>query len=348
VRGLPEFLGALPSATMAEEMETPGAGQIRAFLCYAGNPVLSTPNGERVARALAKLDFMVAVDFYVNETTRHAHVILPPAHVFESGNFDVILARFAVRNVAKYSPAILPRSDGARDDWEIASELALRIAAPNVSVLHRAWRRVARDLPERVIDLLLRTGPHRTSLAALEAAPHGKDLGPLAPGRAPECVRTKNGLVCLAPALLVADVPRLEAWIDARTAAPLVMIGRRHLRSNNSWMHNARSLVKGPDRAQLLMHPDDAARLGLANGARVRVKSRTGAIVAPLAITDDVMPGVVSLPHGFGHAAAATTLRVAGTLAGPSANAITDEQLVEPVLGTSILNGIPVEVSADE
>jgi anaerobic selenocysteine-containing dehydrogenase len=344
VRGLPEFLGSLPAAVMAEEMDTPGEGQIRAFVCFAGNPVLSTPNGARLERALAGLDFVLSVDIYLNETSRLAHLVLPPAHLFETGNYDLLLLGLAVRNVAKYSPPILPRSPGARDDWEILSDLAMRVAGPGWSLLERAWRRAARDLPERAIDLLLRTGRYNLSLAKLRAAPDGIDLGPLEPALR-EKVRTPDGRVRLAPPALMADLPRLERWLDERPAGGLVLIGRRHLRSNNSWMHNARSLAKGPDRARLLVHPADATRLGIADGQAVQVQSRAGAVAATAALSDEVMEGVVSLPHGFGHAAAADTLRVAGALPGASANLLTDEQQVEPLCGTSILNGVPVTVA---
>jgi anaerobic selenocysteine-containing dehydrogenase len=346
VRGLPEFLGALPSAVMAEEMETPGAGQIKALVTFAGNPVLSTPNGARLDRAIAKLDFVAAIDFYVNETTRHANVILPPMHVFETGNYDVILARFAVRNVVKYSAPIVASRDDTRDDWDILSDLAMRIAGPDVAFLQRAWRRLVRGVPELAIDLLLRTGPTDLTLAKLRAQPHGVDLGPLTRGRH-GAIRTPDGRARLAPPPLVADIPRLERWIDERRAPDLALIGRRHLRSNNSWMHNARSLVKGPDRARLMMHPRDAERLGLTDGARVRVKGYAGDATAILAVTSDMMPGVVSLPHGFGHQSVRDTMKVAGALDGSSANDVTDEYFVEPVVGTSILNGVPVEVARD-
>ncbi|HEY8038588.1 MAG TPA: molybdopterin-dependent oxidoreductase [Polyangiaceae bacterium] len=340
VRGLPEFLGALPSAAMAEEMETEGEGRIRALVCVAGNPVLTTPNGERLARALASLELSVAVDYYVNETSRHAHYVLPPRHVFETGNFDLLLSRFSVRNVAKYSPPILSTRDDTRDDWDILSDLAARLRLPGPA--HRAARALGRAVPERVVDALLRLGPHRLSLGALRDAPHGIDLGPLAPSRGAR-VRTPDRRPRLAPAPLVADVPRLEEWVDEhRDAAQLVLVGRRHLRSNNSWMHNLPSLAKGPDRARLLVHPADAARLGLTDGARVGVRSRTGAVEVAVEVSDAVMQGVVSLPHGYGHAVARETLRVAGALAGPSANALTDDRLVEPIIGTSILNGVPV------
>ncbi len=344
VRGLPEFLGALPSAVMAEEIETPGDGQVRALVCLAGNPVLSTPNGPRLERALAGLEFMLAVDYYVNATTRHADVILPSRHIFETGNYDVILSRFGVRNVAKYSPPILDTGDDTRDDWEIATELALRLRVP--ALLRAPARRVARDLPEHLIDLLLRTGPYRLSLARLRAAPHGIDLGSLVAGRREQNVTTLDRRARLAPPLLVADLRRVDDWLARTDADGLVLTGRRHLRSNNSWMHNLPALAKGPDRARLMMHPDDAARRSLVDGARVRVQSRTGTVEVALAVSDEMMPGVVSLPHGFGHQAARATLGVAGALPGASANALTDELFVEPVVGTSILSGVPVTVEA--
>jgi anaerobic selenocysteine-containing dehydrogenase len=343
VRGLPELLGALPSAVIAEEIETSGAGQIRALVVLAGNPVLSTPNGARLDRALATLDAIVAIDFYVNETTRHAHVVLPPRHVFETGNYDVLLSRFGVRNVAKYSAPAIVTGDDTFDDWTIATELALRLRGLDVPVIGGLARAAARDLPEQVIDRLLRTGPYKLSLAALRDAPHGIDLGPLAV-RGADAIRTPDRRARLVPAELVADLPRVEAWLE-RAADPLVLIGRRHLRSNNSWMHNLRTLVKGPDRARAQVHPDDATRAGVGDGAIARIASRTGEIAVAIEITDDVMPGVISVPHGFGHQAAAATMRVAGGLAGASANTLTDDQLVEPVIGTSILNGVPVTLT---
>ncbi len=345
VRGLPEFLGSLPSAALAEEMETAGPGQVRALVCFAGNPVLSTPNGPRLARAIERLDFVVAIDLYLNETSRRAHLVLPPLTVLETGNFDLFFQALAVRNVVRYSPPVLPRPDGARDDFEILAELALRLRGPNRDGAARLCRRVARGLPERVVDLLLRAGPMRGSLAEVARAARGIDRGPLRPTGSAR-VRTPDGKPRLAPPLLSADVPRLARYVDADAGAGggLALIGRRHLRSNNSWMHNLRSLAKGPDRARLIVHPADAARLGVTDGARVRVASRAGAVEAIAKVSDEVMPGVVSLPHGFGHGEAAATLRTAGALPGPSMNALTDERVVEPLTGTSILSGVPVTV----
>jgi len=339
VRGLPEFLDALPSAAMAEEMETPGEGQVRALVCFAGDPVLSTPNGPRLAKAIEQLGFVLAIDFYLNETSRRAHIVLPPVHVFESGNYELVLGSFAVRPFARYSPPILPKPAGMRDDWEILSELAGRVVGLNGSKFGAWVRRAGAKAPEAVLDLLLKTGRHRLSLAKLADHPHGKDLGPLTPARH-ERVQTDDRRVHLAPDVFVRDLPRLERWLDA-PAPPIVLIGRRHMRSNNSWMHNLKPLVKGPSRAQLMMHPLDARARGIASRSRVRVRSRAGEIEVDVEVTDDVRPGVVSMPHGFGHDEGG--LRLAGGL-GPNVNAITDEQSVEPVLGNSILSGIPVDV----
>ncbi|HJZ86220.1 MAG TPA: molybdopterin-dependent oxidoreductase [Polyangia bacterium] len=358
VRGLPELAGQLPAAVIAEEIETPGEGQLRAFVTLSGNPVLSTPNGERLASALGRLEFMVALDFYINETTRHAHLILPGTHTLEHGHYDVVFHALAVRNTAKYSEPVFAPPAGALEDWEILYELGMRLGGLHFgsSVINRAarlaWRAGLRLHPDRVIDLGLRLGPYGDrllpfgrglSLGKLRRAPHGIDLGPLQPCREDK-VRTPDRRVDLAPELLVADVARVEKWVDARAQNGLVLIGRRHVRTNNSWMHNCQSLVKGPDRATLLMHHADAARLGLAGGQSVRVRSRTGAVTARVEPTNDIMPGVVSLPHGYGHGAAADTLRVAGPTPGPNINAVTDESALDPLSGTAALNGVPVVV----
>jgi anaerobic selenocysteine-containing dehydrogenase len=363
VRKLPEFGGQLPCACMAEEMETPGPGQIRGFVTIAGNPVHSAPSAQRLDRAFAGLDFYVAVDFYVNETSRHAHIILPPRHALEHGHIDVVLQSLAVRNVVKFDPpAVEPEAD-TKEDWEILYELGMRLGGVGLGhpVLDRAarlaWRAGLRLDPDRVIDLAMRIGPRGDrfvpghpglNLKKVKAAPHGIDLGALEAGQLPRKLHTRSKKVELAPAPLLDDTPRLERWVEARSnggTPPLVLIGRRQLRTNNSWMHNAPSLAKGPDRSSLLIHPDDAARLGVTDGARVRVTSRAGAVEVKAHVSDEIMPGVVSIPHGFGHQQAAATMRVAGALAGANVNTLTDDALVEPVLGTAILNGVPVEVA---
>ncbi|GAC1336319.1 MAG: molybdopterin oxidoreductase family protein [Myxococcales bacterium] len=356
VRGLPEFGGNLPAATMAEEMETDGPGRIRAFVTLAGNPVLSTPNGERLSRALSKLETMVAIDFYLNETTRHAHLILPPVHALEQSHYDLIFHTLAVRNTAKYSPRAVRPAEGAREDWQILYELGMRLGGLRVGppllnrALRAAWRVGVRLSPDRLIDLLLRAGPYGgrfvpgrpgLSLRELRAKPHGVDLGPLEPaGRAK--VRTADGRVDLLPAPLLADAERVEASL-ALVPQELVLIGRRHLRTNNSWMHNVQPLVKGPPRDHLLVHPADAARLALREGALARVTSRTGEVTARVSISDEVRAGVVCLPHGYGHAGN-DSQRIARAVAGCNINALTDDARLESVVGTAALNGVPVTV----
>jgi anaerobic selenocysteine-containing dehydrogenase len=357
VRGLPELGGQLPAAVMAEEIETPGEGQIRGLGTLAGNPVLSVPNAERLARAFASLEYMVAVDYYVNETTKHAHLILPPVHALERAHFDLLFHMLSVRNTVKYSePVVAPGDPDAKDDYAILYELGMRLGGMRLGVpavdkvARAAWKLGWRVSQERILDLAIRLGPYGDKLVKMRglnlkkvrAAPHGIDLGPMVPS-AKKRVRTPDGRVDLAPAVLLEDAKRLDAWLEARLApAPFVLIGRRHLRTNNSWMHNARSLVKGPDRATLLVHEGDARRLGVRPGDTVRVTSRVGSVVARATPTADIMPGVVSLPHGYGHEPAKDTLRVAGATPGPNVNALTDDLYVEPLLGTAVLNGVPV------
>ncbi|MBL9015801.1 MAG: molybdopterin oxidoreductase family protein, partial [Myxococcales bacterium] len=349
VSGKPEFGGELPIAALAEEIETPGDGerkvQIRALLTSAGNPVLSAPGGPRLERALRTLDFMVSIDPYLNETTRLAHVILPPTSPLERSHYDAALNAFAVRNVAKYAPATFERKPDARHDWEICLELWTRIGPPSkLGPLARFTRKLlGRMGPEAIIDLALRIGPHRLSLAKLRKAPHGLDLGPLEP-RLPKRLGHQDKRVHLAPAEYLGDLARLEAKHAAPAPSGLVMIGRRHLRSNNSWMHNSERLVKGPARCTVMMHPEDAALRGLADGATAKVSTKIGAIELPVEVTDTMMPGVVSIPHGWGHDKPGTRLRVAASVAGVSVNDIVDPALIDELSGTSVLTGLPVTV----
>ncbi len=344
VRRLPEFGGEWPLSTLADEIETPGPGQVRALLTAAGNPVLSAPNGGRLDRALASLDFMVSVDIYLNETTRHAHLILPPSFGLEQDQYDIVFHALAVRNTARYAPALFPRDPGARNDWEILGGLASRIARER-GLRARLLSAVANGLgPRGLLRLLLRIGPHPLTLAKLERAPHGIDLGalePCLPGR----LYTKDRRIALAPQRFLDDLPRLRQSLQQPRPA-LALVGRRDLRSNNSWMHNSPRLIKGPERCTLLMHPDDARARGLASGQRVRLRSRVGEVEAPLEVSDAVRPGVVCLPHGFGHRFAETRLDVARQRPGVSANDVTDDAVVDELSGNATLNGVPVEVSA--
>ena len=351
VRGLPAYGGELPVAVLAEEILTEGDGQIRALLTIAGNPVLSTPNGVQLERALEGLEFMAAVDFYINETTRHADIILPPTSALEHDHYDLIFNLLAVRNVARYSPAIFDPAPDTRHDWQILAELHRRLDDRPPLAQFKRWLN-AKIGPRRILDLGLRRGPWGTgwrpfgkglNLAVLEGAEHGIDLGPLEPCL-PARLRTSTRRIELAPAPFVNDARRLLAELDSDTDQPLLLIGRRHLRSNNSWMHNSRRLVRGKDRCTLLVHPDDAARLGFSGEAEVAVISRAGRIEAPLELSDEVMPGVVSLPHGWGHHRAGTVLSVAGEHPGVSMNDLTDESVVDDLCGNAVLSGVPVRV----
>jgi anaerobic selenocysteine-containing dehydrogenase len=346
VRGLPEFGGELPAAVMAEEIETPGDDQIRALVTSAGNPVLSSPNGRRLDAALAKLEFMVAIDIYLNETTRHAHVILPPTSPLEHDHYDLAFHLLAVRNTAKYSPPLFDKPEGAKDDWEIFLELTKRVGRarrPLDRIAHPIRNAMLGLGPKALLDVMLRFGPHRLTLDRLLREPHGVDLGPLEPCL-PGRLQRKSKRVPLAPPIFLKDMERLAQRADKGRNGELSLIGRRELRSNNSWMHNSLRLVKGQDRCTLLMHPSDAAKRDLREGQRVTVESRVGRIEAPLEISDEMMEGVVSLPHGWGHAASAPWQRVAGSHAGVSANDWTDDQEVEAIVGQSILNGVPVRL----
>ncbi len=359
VRGLPEFGGEFPVSTLAEEIETPGQGQIRALVTSAGNPVLSTPNGARLAKALETLDFMVSIDIYVNETTRHANIILPPTFSLEHENYDVALSTVSIRNVAKYSPPLFEPAHDTRHDWQIFLELTTRMQANGSAIGNAAVAAKKAALgklgAKGMLDWMLRAGPYgvrslpfgpNLSLAKVAEATHGIDLGPLEPCL-PARLNTPKKRIALAPEVFLKDVPRLEAKIDAATRSDgaLSLIGRRDLRTNNSWMHNSLRLVKGKDRCTLLMNPSDAKKRKLVDGQPVRVKSRAGEVIAKLEITDEMMPGVVSLPHGWGHAQPGVEMRVAREHAGVSINDVVDEMAVDLLSGTSVLNGTPVTVT---
>jgi anaerobic selenocysteine-containing dehydrogenase len=378
VRGLPEVLGELPAVTLADEIETPGDGQVRALVTLAGNPCVSVPNADRLDAAIAGLDFMVAVDPYVNETTRHADVILPPPPPSRAPHYDFAFYYFSVRNVANYSPRSLPLEDGALDETEILARLAAIGAGlgPDADIdalaereLHAALAGPAKaggvevetlraalsgDSPaERVLDLRLRTGPYGDrfglepdglSLAKLRAHPHGVDLGPLRP-RLPEVLRTPSGRIELCPEPIAAEVRRLAATPPPADDGRFVVVGRRHLRTNNSWMHNVPSLVKGRDLCTLVVNRADAARLGLVPGGMASVTSRVGQVELTVEVTDDIAPGVVSIPHGFGHDRPGAELSVARHHAGVNANRLTDDLRIDPLSGTAVLNGVPVAVT---
>ncbi|HEY2880442.1 molybdopterin-dependent oxidoreductase [Nocardioides sp.] len=347
VRGLPEYGGELPAACMREEIETPGDGRIRAYVTIAGNPVLSTPDGRRLGEALDSLDFMVAIDLYLNETTRHADVILPPTTALERDHYDLVFHSLAIRNTARFSPAVFAKPEGARHDWEIFRDLTARLEARLMRpdpLRPRLVRRARLALsPTAQLGLLLRAG-RRVSLRRLRKHPEGVDLGPLRPTM-PERLLTENRRVDLVPPLVVGDLDRLRSWLDDRPDDALVLIGRRHRQDNNSWFHNTTRLTRGQPRHQLLMHPDDLASRGIEDGALVTVSSRVGCVQVEVAATDDVMPGVVSLPHGYGHRVDGTRLRNASKLPGVSINDLTDPELLD-LSGNAALSGVAVTVEA--
>lgn len=361
VRGVPAFNGEQPVACLAEEILTPGEGQVRGMLTIAGNPCLSAPNGAALERAFASLEFCAAVDFYLNETTRHADVILPPTPSLEHDNYEVLFHGFAVRNTAKYSPQVLAPPAGTLDEWQILSDLALRILARKGSRGGRLAAGAARRLglvpsPRRALDWLLRLGPYGDGfrpwrrglrLADLEAHPAGIDLGALEPSL-DRILTTPGGRIDLSPPVIGEELARLASSLQDGSAgpAPLLLIGRRDPRTNNSWLHNTPLSAKGRERCTLLMHPDDAARLHLADGARVVVRSRVGELTAPLQVSDEVMPGVVSLPHGWGHDRPDTRMRRAADRPGVNCNELVDDQVLEGVTGNAVYNGVPVEVRA--
>lgn len=416
VSGHPEAKAELPLSALAEEIDTPGEGRIRALVSIAANPVLSAPDGRRLDAALAGLDFMVSIDPYLNETSRHAHVVLPPAPPSQSAHFDFSFNTFAIRNQVRYSPPAVPLEAGRMDECEIHARLVLAVsgmhgtdpvavddlaigatlarecADPDSPLRGQDPARLAGLLaggsgPERRLDLMLRLGPYGDRFAAaadlpgsaatgtpagapggaagpgpvpaapttagtsggglglerLRAHPHGIDLGPLRP-RLPGLLRTRSGRIELLPEPIAAELPRLRGTLTDRPAA-LVLVGRRHLRSNNSWLHNVPALTGGSNRCTLQVHPDDAARLGLADGRPARITADGGSLEVPVEVTDTVRTGVVSLPHGWGHDRPGTRMSVAAAEPGVNVNQLLDGSRLDPLSGTAVLNGFPVELT---
>jgi anaerobic selenocysteine-containing dehydrogenase len=354
VRQLPEFAGELPVAALAEEVLTDGPGQIKALVTHGGNPVLSTPNGRELDRAFAGLEFMAAIDIYINETTRHANIILPPTAPLERGHYDLAFHLLGVRNVAKFSPPLFATNGDARHEWEIF--LALQTRMESAGALGRLKHQTTKRLldPERLLDLGLRFGPYGDklnplskglNLRRLKAAVHGIDFGPLQTclvGR----LRTADKRIHLTPEIFIKDVERLRARMGQSPEVAvgkvednsLLLIGRRQLRSNNSWLHNSQRMVNGKPRCTMIIHPDDATARALKSGQRVLVTSRTGSIELPIEISAEVMPGVVSIPHGWGHNRFGSRIAIAEQHAGESINDLTDNQAID--------SGIPVTVRA--
>jgi anaerobic selenocysteine-containing dehydrogenase len=376
VRGAPEVLGQVPVSCLAEEIATPGPGQIKALVTIAGNPVISAPDAGRLDEALPMLECMISVDNYLNETTRHAHVILPGLSALEQPHFDDLITMWAARSAGNFSPAIFPPAPDRPREWQILARLAGLVAGMtnadiDVDALddgYFAAMCAAQGVdaasvmahydhrgPERLLDLQIRTGPFGDrygenpdglTLQHFRDRPHGIDMGPMVP-RVRELLRTPSGKIELAPDYITADVERLGERVERSERADpgsLLLVSRRHVRSNNSWMHNVKVLVKGKDRCTLLIHPEDAARVGLEDGKLARITSEAGAVEVAAEVSDEMMPGVVSLPHGWGHDKAGTRLSVAREHAGVNNNLLAPGRLVDPLSGNAVVNGIPVEV----
>jgi anaerobic selenocysteine-containing dehydrogenase len=381
VSGAPEVMGEFPIVCLAEEIETPGEGQVRGLVTIAGNPVLSAPNGERLAAALDSLDFMVSIDIYLNETARHADVILPGLSPLEESHFDVAFPQFAWRNTARYSAPVLERDkggDAARPtEWQILLKLAAilqgkgaqadadalddeafaedvrRLAGEHADAIIAAMSTMKG--PERQFDLALRTGPYGDmfgrkpegiNLSKVQQAAGGIDLGPLQP-RIPEVLRTPSGRIELAPPLLLDDLQRVSSALD-QPVPELVVIGRRQVRSSNSWMHNLPTLAKGPYRCTALVHPADAERHGLVDGGKAHIAGLGRSVEAVVQVSEEMMPGVVSIPHGWGHDLPGTRMAVASERPGVNLNALLDERLRDPLSGNAVLGGIPIEMRRAE
>ena len=384
VSNKPEVLGEYPVAVLAEEITTPGENQVRALITVAGNPVLSTPHSNQLDAALAELEFMVSIDIYLNETTRHADVILPPPSALEKDHYDVGLYIYAVRNIANYSVPVLQKDDASPEEHEILLKLAgiLQGLGPDNDPLALEEQTIyamvtgavsnsgsnihGRDADEilnmlsaggrrgtaRNLDFALQTGPYGAafganpgglSLDVLLANPHGVDLGALEP-KMPEMLRTPSGRIELSPEVFINDLKRLkESMVDV-DLDQMLLVGRRDLKSNNSWMHNIKVLTKGSLSCTAHIHPNDAARIGAVTGTALRIASRVGEVQVPAEVTDSVRPGVVSLPHGWGHSVPGTKMSVAGEKAGVNSNILTDDQVLDPLSGNAVLSAIPVTV----
>ena len=369
VRGLPEFMGEIPVACLAEEILTEGEGQIRALITSCGNPILSTPNGNQLDTALEKLDFMVSIDIYINETTRHANIILPAATGLEVSHYDMTFNALAIRNVARFSEPLFEKAEGAKFDWEILQELTNRLNGETAPI---------QDPHLSKVEMGLAFGPHKLSLEKLRQNPHGIDLGPLQPCF-PERLLTEDKKIHLAPEILVKDIERVKSNFAILTNGKslnesqilrfaqndrqqeilhyvqndksvqndnldLMLINRRHLRDNNSWMHNSKRLIKGRNRCTLLIHPNDAKRRGIVEGSTVKIKSRVGQIEAPVELSEKMMVGVVCLPHGYGHDRKGVQLDVAKAHAGVSVNDLTDDLQLDELTGNAVFGGVPVRV----
>ena len=346
VSNLPDFNGDYPVVAMADEMLVEGAGQLKGFMTVAGNPVLSTPNGEKLDTAFASLDFMVAIDYFVTETSRHAHIILPPVSPLERDHYDVTFNNFAVHNVAKYSKALFAKKKSAKHDWQIYLELAKRLDK-KAALATKIERRIVRTLgPKFMLDQGLRRGPYAgMTLNKLKKNPHGIDLGPLK-RMLPQALKHKDKQIHLNIDFYQADLERVREMMQDYDDKQILLIGRRHVRSNNSWLHNSYRLVKGKPRCTLMLHPETAKEYGIEDGQNVKVSSRVGSVIITAEVTDELMPKVVSIPHGWGHGRKGVKQKIAQAHAGVSVNDLTDDTLIDQLSGNAAVNGVPVQLEA--
>ncbi len=339
VNKLPEFTGEFPVAALADEILTPGDGQVKALVTVAGNPVLSTPNGAKLEKALETLDYMVSIDIYLNETTKHAHIILPPTTGLETAIYDLVFHQFAIKNTATYARPLFEKADNQRHDWEIFKALTLRLSGKQNPLSL-----------EQSLDYLLQFSVYKEpklSIETLLKLPHGIDFGPLKP-QLPERLFTADKKIDLTPELLVADLKRLDKILLAKTdkTFPFYLIGRRQLRSNNSWMHNSTRLTKGKNRCTLFIHPDDANALNLIDNQQVKVTSSVGSVTIPVEITADIKPSVVSIPHGWGHHRKGTKQHIAEQNHGVSLNDLTDSNRIDTLTANADFSGTKVKIEA--
>lgn len=336
----PEFFGELPVSCLSEEMLTEGDGQIKAFVTSSGNPALSTPNGQKLEAALANLEFMVSIDFYINETTKHANIILPPTCALEHDHYDLAFLSFAVRNFTKYSPAFVTPEKGAKHDYEIFLELIKRMKR-SPKWLYSGLKLLG---PNGLLTLGLLMGPYHLLFSKLKTKKHGIDLGPLKKSF-PKALKTINKKLNLAPAELFCDKDRLKEKLSMQKNE-FLLIGRRNIRSNNSWMHNYKRLMKGKDRCTAIINSQDAIKKGITDGQKIIIRSKVGEITIPAEISHDIKPGVISIPHGFGHGKAGTNLTVANEFPGVNVNDLSNDSMMDLISGNAVLNGIPVQLDA--
>jgi len=348
VNSLPDFNGDYPVVAMADEMLVPGEGQLKGFINVAGNPVLSTPNGNKLDKGLEQLDFMVSVDYFVNETSRHANIILPPVSPLQRDHYDVTFNGLAVHNVAKYSPALFKKKAGEMHDWEITLELAKRLdKKATLSTKIERWL-TKTFAPKFLLAQGLKRGPYpQVNLKALQQQPHGIDLGPLQT-MLPAGLKHKDKQIHLNINFYKADLARVYEVFQQYNKDQILLIGRRHVRSNNSWLHNSQRLVKGKSRCTLMLHPETAARHEIIDGQKVKVSSRVGCVEIEAQITDELMPGVVSIPHGWGHGRKGVRQSIAQAHAGVSLNDLTDDTAIDKLCGNAAVNGVPVQLEMVE